>query len=668
MGNVRRTIQLFARTLFLVACIWGCFSGGVRAATLTVNTTSDADSADGSLSLREALKLSDGKLLRPVTAAEKGQISGANWVGGFDAWTPNALDPNIGPDDSDTIVFNSNVNTILNPGSGYPDLGRNDNLNGNLGGGQRVRLDGSGAGNSNGITVFDDDYLPTKNRIENLSVRNFQRSGIYIGGPQGCVLLNIEAYSNGLDGISLDGFPNPVVGPRNNQVGGSGSGRCYLYLNSRNGLSIFADSGDFDQNDQNNTIFNCYAGLKDATGNSDQGNGANGIYLDNAWGNLIDSNVVSGNNNDGIKLAGALCRNNVITGNRIGLSANGLTKIGNNASAVAIVGGGSFNLVGAIGEYNEICGSPNGVFLDGNNNDVINNFIGTNDSSSPGLGNTYGVIVFGTANNIGFSGMGNVICANGTGINVRGAGTEIGSNYIGTNAAMAAGLGNNIGVSITHGASGNIVGGISTDRNYIEGNGIGVEIGDANTRVNQVIFNAIGINPAGNALGPANGIGVNIRDGALNNTIGGASGRTNQIMGCTSHGIRIAGATTTGNKVSNNVIGGGSGFGNGSHGLLIDNSPANQIGLNGEPNVISGNAHDGIQISGSLAANNKIQANVIGLNIVEGLKQPNGFSGIALLNGAHDNKSAARRPPTATPSPETTARASSSPTPQPRTT
>ena len=87
------------------------------------------------------------------------------------------------------------------------------------------------------------------------------------------------------------------------------------------------------------------------------------------------SNLVSGNLGDGIVLE---ADDNAVSGNRIGVSGDGTTALGNGGSGVVVLGQG--NTIGGTtsGARNVISGNVvRGVFLAGSGNFVFGNSIGT---------------------------------------------------------------------------------------------------------------------------------------------------------------------------------------------------------------------------------------------------------------------------------------------------
>jgi hypothetical protein len=218
------------------------------------------------------------------------------------------------------------------------------------------------------------------------------------------------------------------------------------------------------------------------------------------------------------------------------------------------------------------------------------------------------------------------------------AGNAVEGNYIGTNAGATAAVGNTSGVLIHAGSSGNTIGGTAAGAgNVISGNsGNALEITDAGTANNQVAGNYIGTNAAGTAS-VGNTLGVLVQAGAIDNTIGGTTAAArNLISGTTSSsGVDITGSGTTGNVVEGNYIGlgvnglAGSAITNNGDGIKIDTGAgANTIGgtTAAAGNIISSNANAGVEIDSATSQLNVVQGNAI-VNNVDGV----------LINGASSN-------------------------------
>jgi parallel beta-helix repeat protein len=195
----------------------------------------------------------------------------------------------------------------------------------------------------------------------------------------------------------------------------------------------------------NNTI-KCNRIGTNVAGNADLGNGANGLLVSSSSFNTIQNNTISGNSLSGIRFVTA--SDNIVQGNIIGLSSDGLTKIPN-SGGIAFFTSGSFNVIGGTtaAKRNIISGNNGaGISLRDSNvslNTIQGNFIGVNPSGSgSGFGNTTdGIqISLSSANNFigGTSpGAGNVIAFNGNRgvvlVSTAGAGNQIRANSIHSN-------------------------------------------------------------------------------------------------------------------------------------------------------------------------------------------------------------------------------------------
>ena len=303
-----------------------------------------------------------------------------------------------------------------------------------------------------------------------------------------------------------------ILSSDNNTIGGSGN---LISGNTTHGIEV--SGGD------NNTIKGNKIGT-DVNGTSAVANGSDGINvigMNNTIGgtNASDRNIISGNTSDGIGITGASSTGNLVEGNYIGLGADGATIIGNLNTGVTIDSGASANTIGGStsSSRNVISGNGSaGVYIDGTNNVVQGNFIGTDATGTLDRGNSgEGVGILDSNNTIGgtASGEGNVISGNG------GAGVCIDAST------------NNI-------VQGNLIGtqadGVSALGNADEG----VEIsGDDNT--------IGGTTPgAGNTIAFNSTVGVAVGNGGTGNAI-----LSNSIFSNTQLGINLDFAGVTGNDV-----------------------------------------------------------------------------------------------------------------------
>ncbi|HEV7894110.1 MAG TPA: choice-of-anchor Q domain-containing protein [Pyrinomonadaceae bacterium] len=215
----------------------------------------------------------------------------------------------------------------------------------------------------------------------------------------------------------------------------------------------------------------------------------------------------------------------------------------------------------------------------------------------------------------------------------------VSGNFIGTNAAGTAALGNGGEGLLADFSSNNTVGGTTpAARNVISGNASpGIHI-FGNTSTNNVVQgNYIGTNAAGTAAVGNNAYGVRTSFGATANTIGGnVATMPNVISGNVVHGLSIE---TPGNLVRGNLIGtdasGSGALGNGGAGVSILGTiptPAsfNTVGETffGGGNVIAFNGGAGVAVldgTGGRISSNSIHSN--------------GGLGIDLVNGANNGQS-----------------------------
>jgi CSLREA domain-containing protein len=228
-----------------------------------------------------------------------------------------------------------------------------------------------------------------------------------------------------------------------------------------------------------------------------------------------------------------------------------------------------------------------------------------------------------------------------SGINLNSGGNVIEGNFVGTDAAGTADLGNSFrGVSITTG-NGNLVGGLlPASRNLVSGNGSsGVVIFCCAASDNKVQGNYIGTDRTGTVALPNDASGITISNTALRSLIGGTdTGAGNLISGNAQHGIDMVGAGSQ-NVVQGNLIGtditGTLDLGNNNNGVAINNTSGNTIGgvSVGARNIISGNNSSGVSLQGGAAANT-VQGNYIGTDLSGSMDLGNSQSAVAIVDAS----------------------------------
>jgi hypothetical protein len=181
----------------------------------------------------------------------------------------------------------------------------------------------------------------------------------------------------------------------------------------------------------------CYVGT-DPTGTQRLGNydgvvvsGSNDLIGDAGAG---AGNLISGNSNTGILIDG---NNNLVQGNTIGTDKAGTQRLVNDGAGVVVSGSANFIGGTGAGAGNLISGNSDaGIAISGTNNLVQGNRIGTDVTGTQALGNgVFGVYVSSGSNTIGgtVAGAGNLISGNGQyGILLGSSGNLLQGNLIGT--------------------------------------------------------------------------------------------------------------------------------------------------------------------------------------------------------------------------------------------
>lgn len=219
----------------------------------------------------------------------------------------------------------------------------------------------------------------------------------------------------------------------------------------------------------------------------------------------IRNNQISGNANGGIGISGDV-DNLIIIGNRIGTDPTGALAVPNGSYGIRAISGANVRIGGtAAGEGNLISGNVRGVSIEEGMVDTLiqGNTIGLNAARNAKLANTDwdGLDIAGQGTVVGgnTAAAANVIAGNQySGIWVReaGSGAVIQGNFIGTNPAGAAGLGNRLAGVYLDRAHGVLVGGAGPGEGNLIAhngfNGIFVPRGDGNSFLgNRIRDNAL---------------------------------------------------------------------------------------------------------------------------------------------------------------------------------
>ena len=213
-----------------------------------------------------------------------------------------------------------------------------------------------------------------------------------------------------MDGLSITGGSSTVR-------------RLVINRFNRNGVLLEINGG--------NLIEGNFIGV-DVTGSADLGNAQIGVRVENSPANTVGGptagalNIISGNDDVGVRIPGPGATDNRVQGNFIGTDRSGTSAIGNALFGVIIDNGAERNFIGTDGdgstdhnEGNLISGNVHGVSIQlAGHNVVAGNLIGTDVTGTGPLSNTGpGVFVASAArfNTIGgtMAGTGNTIAYNG---------------------------------------------------------------------------------------------------------------------------------------------------------------------------------------------------------------------------------------------------------------
>ena len=486
-----------------------------------------------------------------------------------------------------------------------------------------IGLDSNGTtrlGNWNSGIYLDQ---AARNRIggTNVAERN-----IISGNLRGVILYERGSFSNVIQGnyigLSATGalMSNDAVGIRvsfapSNVIGGAVSGAGNVIGGGQHGVQL----------EGTNTVRTVIQGNKigvDPTGTAARPSEyaidlGDSLYTQVGGTNELARNIISGSSQSGIKTADIAGGYHVIEGNYIGTDVSGMLSISNHWGGIAINRPGC--RVGGTNAANRNVISGNeyvGIVISGTNatNTVVyGNYIGVDVTGTNALRNGNGIMISGSRNALigsSVAGCGNVISGNGSyGIDLGIACSEVRilNNYIGVDVTgvrlMSNGAG---GIHMQRCSPTNYIGGSSSERNVIAGNGThGIYAQNCTGLV--IRANLVGLNT--NFAVTANGLAGIRLEGCRNFDIGGPSaGDGNRIGGNGFEGVYLYAISSNGYVRHNSigVLASGAVVSNGSHGIRQGGGSRVQI----ETNVISANGGDGIRLE--QCSNDEILGNFIG--------------------------------------------------------
>jgi trimeric autotransporter adhesin len=363
---------------------------------VVVNTT--VDIADGDTSSLYALirnQGADGKIsLREAIQATNNTPNG---VGGTDQIQFNISDPLVSGEHVITLTsaLPTITEAVIIEAYSEPDYALN---------GLRpiVAIDG----NDIAAPIIHFGATADSSLIAGLILRNSAGAGVLIdSGSDNNAIVGTYIGNLRNDGTSAGSGLGNVTGidirGAGNVIGGVNAGDRNVISGNSDGVVIQSVTA------ANNFVMGNYIGTT-ATGNTALGNTFDGVrILSGATGNTIGGdtasrkNIISGNLGEGVEINGATTSNNIVRGNYIGVSADGLsniTPVTNSGTGIYIVGGADNTLVGGsvLGQGNWIAGLHfGGVVVDGTSSNTViqGNRIGTDASGTLNWGTGFNAVL-----------------------------------------------------------------------------------------------------------------------------------------------------------------------------------------------------------------------------------------------------------------------------------
>ena len=490
-------------------------------------------------------------------------------------------------------------------------------------------------GNSPSSTIVGNKVGTDVTGLKPLGNRAF---GIRVKGPYGANAAN-NSDGHVIGGtakadrniISANGSSDyTFASPNNDPLKFDWNNACGIYIFNSNSSQVIGNYIGVDSTGNSYTFAtaydmgNLYSGLKiDGTSKNNKVGVVNGgnIFGGNGFRSAIEaaaqglSSLLYGH---GMIIKDNSTSGTTVIANRVGVGADGISKIGNKQDGVSVQGAANTTIGGPTAAERNIIGDNTwGIF-------IASNYYDSQASN---------VVIYG--NYIGVGANGTIAIGNGTRADLNSGG----------------------GIGIVHNTSGTLIGGAGTGQgNVVSGNRVGIALmgnspispNGAGSTLAKVYGNVIGLNAAGNTSVPNTDNGLYLSQGTNNNSIGGAlAGQPNTIVGNLGSGIYLDDALTNtiqGNTLTNNGqtgmtlannSAGNSVFGN-TIGSLTDATKANTGdgialttgsngnllgGINaGEGNIIGNNTGNGISMLGTTTKQNAIHKNQIACNGLRGIE------------------------------------------------
>jgi parallel beta-helix repeat protein len=322
-------ILIMAGVLFTGSILQARPANAAPALTIHVNTTTDSNSADTFVSLREAILLVNGGtggdgvvtgLGRALTVDESNQITGGAF--GPTGEPANIIFTDLGGSPTIALAQGTGVANESLP----PVLTSGVVINGLSGVGIPVKIDGSGAGvpaDSDilwlGWATDPSNAIPVNNiTVSNVYITGAKRYGIFLNPASSSLISDCTVTQSTSFAIFIQG--------RYGAADSNTIQNCTVGGNASLGIVINRPGAN------NNIVQNNRIGTNAAGTSADPNNGAGLAIFTGAHDNLITNNLISGNTLQGIYLSGTVdnpVNSNQITNNRIGTAADGTSPLPN---------------------------------------------------------------------------------------------------------------------------------------------------------------------------------------------------------------------------------------------------------------------------------------------------------------------------------------------------
>lgn len=503
--------------------------------------------------------------------------------------------------------------------------------------------------------------------VRGLAVGGFTQVGGLVTGADAAGA-RVEGSYFGVEADGATALPNGTGLVVEEGAAGTLITGCVVSGNAFDGLLVLGAGTDATR------IAQTFVGT-DASGTGRLGNSAGGLVVgEGATSTRIEGSVVAASGLDGVFIVGAGTDGTQLEDNRIGVDVTGTLNLGNAGAGVLVAEGAANTTIGVrrspTAVSNVIGGNGEaGIFVQNPGTDgtsIGGNHLGTDRDGTTALPNRFGVVVGFEAANTLIGGLdegagisqGNLISGNlGHGVFVveDAPGTLLVTNSIGTDVTGLVAIPNlfsgvfvaqgpqEVRIGVPDGTDDAQVGSLRYG-NLISGNAqAGVLLSGAGTSANQVESNRIGTDASGRLRLPNGEGGVAIVAGASGNVIGGtAPGTANVISGNDRDGVALGGRGTSGNAVVGNLIGtdptGTLAVANAAFGVLVTGGASGNVvgGTPDAPNVVSGNAQDGVVLFAAATSGNEIADNVIGADIT-GTEPLGNRVGVFVDGGAASN-------------------------------